>query len=244
MTSLEDAWGTNHGIATHSNLGAPTGLRGTPALGQMVGVDISGAYTYINQPLTDYRPEPFRKEQVSVDAESIMGKYRDFEALMRKCKDRQKELQDAAKSLDKHRDDLWQYRNSLHNLLFSTGLATQEEFQAILDAKKACRAAEDIVEKKVREGWRKENSKITDELQYAETNLAVLRDYLSLSVKSLIPEGQAKANMCPICYEKEVNRCCVPCGHTVCSGCAAQGGSECMTCRTHLDKTIPLFFSI
>jgi hypothetical protein len=243
MTSLEEAFGAGHGISTSTSSSILHGTRRSPPLG-MTAVDLSGSYAYINQPLKEYTPEPFKKEDVTFQAETIMSKYREFDGIVKQCKDRKKELEDAAKHLDKYREDLWQQRNSLYNLYFSTGVASQEEFEKLMDAKKACRTAEEAIEKKVRDKWRDEMKLTNSKLEFAEVNLLSIKEYMSLSVKSLIPDGQAKANMCPICYEKEVNRCCVPCGHTLCSTCSDKAGTSCVTCRALVDKTIPLYFSI
>ena len=78
-----------------------------------------------------------------------------------------------------------------------------------------------------------------------QANLSRLREALVKGAALMCPkETIVQSNVCPICFEKEVNRVCVPCGHTLCSTCEFSVLEKCATCRRYVDMCIPLYFSL
>lgn len=49
-------------------------------------------------------------------------------------------------------------------------------------------------------------------------------------------------NVCPICMSKELTTFMVPCGHVVCTCCAAQVSEKCFICRRTVASKNKLFF--
>jgi RNase P/RNase MRP subunit POP5 len=47
-------------------------------------------------------------------------------------------------------------------------------------------------------------------------------------------------NKCLICFENDISRCCVPCGHTYCNKCIANTNT-CHMCRTYIEQTINIY---
>jgi hypothetical protein len=91
----------------------------------------------------------------------------------------------------------------------------------------------------------------------SQANLSMLREALVKGAKLMgckdtiatptaesLSVSLAPSNMCPICFEKEINRVCVPCGHTLCSSCEFSVAEKCATCRRYVDMCIPIYFSL
>ena len=58
--------------------------------------------------------------------------------------------------------------------------------------------------------------------------------------KSLSTDNES--NECKICMEKQKNVVLVPCGHTMCDGCAQKfQKGQCPTCRTRVSSTQKFF---
>lgn len=57
----------------------------------------------------------------------------------------------------------------------------------------------------------------------------------------------APSMKCPICMNNDLNRCLIPCGHTLCSTCAEtltlRGHAVCYLCRTPVERTVPFFLN-
>ncbi|NBX51604.1 hypothetical protein EBT25_17145 [bacterium] len=75
---------------------------------------------------------------------------------------------------------------------------------------------------------------------YDET--AAIRTFIVAGVKELMEdEEKMNQNLCPICFDKEVNMCIVPCGHTICSGCSRKLHGRCPTCRGYVREMVKMF---
>jgi hypothetical protein len=107
--------------------------------------------------------------------------------------------------------------------------------QNVIDFKKNYITAE---EKAIKELRQQEES--------AQNTLTILREALVKGAKLMAnkDEPMPQSNTCPICFEKEINRVCVPCGHTLCSSCEFSVAEKCATCRRYVDMCIPIYFSL
>ena len=47
-------------------------------------------------------------------------------------------------------------------------------------------------------------------------------------------------NICPICCENKIDRCCDPCGHTYCDKCIKKS-YYCYICKRYINKTIKIY---
>jgi hypothetical protein len=75
--------------------------------------------------------------------------------------------------------------------------------------------------------------------------LNALRVLIHAGLEDIVKTDDASKKMCAICFDREIDTVMVPCGHTSCSGCANYNHTgKCMHCRTHIQKTVKLFFSI
>ena len=92
-------------------------------------------------------------------------------------------------------------------------------------------------------------SKLTDEVQVLHAILTVAHQALRPADEEIADPAGARRKTCPICFDQEVDTCCVPCGHTLCATCSdrsARSGDatwRCSTCRTVVRETVKLFFS-
>ena len=70
--------------------------------------------------------------------------------------------------------------------------------------------------------------------------IAKLPDPEELSENSCDGEPVKEENACKICYCKEANVCCYPCGHLFCKECANKC-SDCPTCRKRIQDRVKLY---
>ena len=101
-----------------------------------------------------------------------------------------------------------------------------------------------------------------EEVQRARESVKVLRgayaDRASERLTETVEEGRGafrrrefmkegmgdlrRDSVCPICMSKELTTFMVPCGHVVCTACAAQVGDKCFICRGAVTSKNKLFF--
>lgn len=85
-------------------------------------------------------------------------------------------------------------------------------------------------------------SKLFDEISVLSTEITSIVDMIKVGIIG-IDEDKLNQKLCPICFEREVNICINPCGHTICATCQT-GLTKCPTCRSSVSKFIKIFFSV
>lgn len=159
------------------------------------------------------------------EKDALIAKFTSFTEISTKFKDLQNQLIALISSEIPENTDLLD--------MFITSRTTTEKTLASIEL-----AFNASLEKKI--------STLRDHLNHNYQNRAELMKFMSEGVQTIRElEGAAKkANPCGICYDKEVDTCIVPCGHTFCSGCTTNMGSSCACCRTNIEKSVKMYLSL
>ena len=92
--------------------------------------------------------------------------------------------------------------------------------------------------------------KLQDEINDKELKLLAYRNLFIKTTNEIINTEKINKNICPICFENEINMCAIPCGHTCCNECVMQSYNfnnnlkKCMGCRNNIKEYIKIFFSL
>lgn len=76
---------------------------------------------------------------------------------------------------------------------------------------------------------------VQKEVASSKRTLHTLANFVNLS------RQLSGKNMCPICYQQDVDVYCDPCGHTFCQKCVK--ANYCYLCRTKIQKVQKLYFT-
>jgi hypothetical protein len=94
-------------------------------------------------------------------------------------------------------------------------------------------------------------NKLTEDIENQEIKLLAYRNLFINTTKEIIPIEKITKNICPICFENEINMCAIPCGHTCCNECVMQSMkynnsklTKCLNCRNTLKDYIKLFIQL
>lgn len=94
-------------------------------------------------------------------------------------------------------------------------------------------------------------NKLTEDVENQEIKLLAYRNLFINTTKEIIPFEKITKNICPICFENEINMCAIPCGHTCCNECVIQSMkyhntklTQCLNCRNTLKEYIKLFIQL
>lgn len=94
-------------------------------------------------------------------------------------------------------------------------------------------------------------NKLIDNIEKQEIKLIAYRNLFINTTKEIIPLEKISKNICPICFENEINMCAIPCGHTCCNDCVMQSMkyhntkiTKCLNCRNTLKEYIKLFIQL
>ena len=94
--------------------------------------------------------------------------------------------------------------------------------------------------------------------KYLETTIAKQEEQLTAyrklfinTTKEIIKAEKLNKNICPICFENDINMCAVPCGHTCCNDCIGQSikyhnsrVSKCLNCRNPINEYIKFYIQL
>lgn len=90
--------------------------------------------------------------------------------------------------------------------------------------------------------------KLIDNIDKYEKKLFGYRQLFINTTNEIINSDKQNKNLCPICFENEINMCAIPCGHTCCSTCIFKNlkydNGKCLNCRNNLTEYIRLYIQI
>jgi hypothetical protein len=96
-----------------------------------------------------------------------------------------------------------------------------------------------------------EKEKLEKEISEQEEELASFRKLFINTTKEIIKTEKNNKNICPICFENEINMCAVPCGHTCCDDCIVQSiryhnmrVNKCLCCRNTISDYIKMYIQL
>lgn len=89
------------------------------------------------------------------------------------------------------------------------------------------------------------------EITIQEEELAAFRNLFINTTTEIIKTEKINKNICPICFENEINMCAIPCGHTCCNECIIQSirfhnarVSKCLSCRNTINEYIKMYIQL
>jgi hypothetical protein len=231
MADLTEVWGASHGISHRS-------------------FNISSREEYLYTDLSANRGSISSSKplhSVTHDSIEIINQFQNFQGLVKKIRDVLKKQEENLADFLKYSEGSQSIPNVLdeyRRFLIHRGMMSEEDYTELTETgKRYIDIQQKILDAHVKV-CKDEIVKTKEELDDAEKNLAVLRSFLVTGIKEMIPESQIRNHICPICMEKDINRVLVPCGHTLCSDCSQQVGTNCMNCRAIISKSIPIYFSV
>jgi hypothetical protein len=99
--------------------------------------------------------------------------------------------------------------------------------------------------------YNKKINKLEVDIINQEEELTSFRNLFINTTNEIIKTEKVNKNMCPICFENEINMCAIPCGHTCCSSCVAANmryqktiNVKCLSCRNNINEYIKMFIQL
>jgi hypothetical protein len=107
------------------------------------------------------------------------------------------------------------------------------------------------VDKWINEYYIKTKNNLLEDIEKQEIKLIAYRNLFINTTKEIIPLEKVSKNICPICFENEINMCAIPCGHTCCNECVLKSIqyhraklTKCLSCRNTLKEYIKLYIRL
>jgi len=88
-----------------------------------------------------------------------------------------------------------------------------------------------------------------ENIEIIELKLKDFSNLFTYIINNIIGDKEISKNMCPICFENEIDICINPCGHTTCNKCIISNrtniyNNKCFTCRGNVNDYIKIYFSL
>jgi len=165
------------------------------------------------------------------------------------------------KKLEKQKDDITNYKCSIY-LKHQNCLLQMCRNNEIIELNETNEMNDNIIKyidlfKNYSDKWNNEyytitKKKLLEDIENQETKLASFRKIFVNTTNEIISPEKPNKNLCPICFENEINMCAIPCGHTFCNNCIMQSSTyhnnnnnkKCLSCRNSLKEYIKIYISL
>lgn len=161
-------------------------------------------------------------------------------------------------NLDKKKEDIINYKCNIYNKHQNVMIQLCRETSEDIDTNEMTEYIIKYIElfKKYADKWINEyyiinKNILTENIEKQEIKLLAYRNLFINTTKEIIPLEKISKNICPICFENEINMCAIPCGHTCCNECVMQSLkynnsklTKCLNCRNTLKEYIKLFIQL
>jgi hypothetical protein len=101
------------------------------------------------------------------------------------------------------------------------------------------------------EYYNKKKKYLETTIKKQEDQLTAYRKLFINTTTEIIKAEKLNKNLCPICFENEINMCSVPCGHTCCNDCITQSIkynnsrlTKCLSCRNPINDYIRFYIQL
>jgi hypothetical protein len=75
-------------------------------------------------------------------------------------------------------------------------------------------------------------------------HMCALFDIVQKETQPLIDRLFSINCTCPVCYDKPINVCNVPCGHTCCTDCHEKMKTTCPICNMNIRESVKIYYSV
>jgi hypothetical protein len=187
----------------------------------------------------------------SIDAKKLLKDYRNLNKSLNENKT-------VSINLDKQKEDIINYKCNIYLKHQNVMLQLCRETPDMIDTSemndhiiKYIELFKNYADKWVNEYYIINKNKLNDDIEKQEIKLLAYRNLFINTTKEIIPFEKSNKNICPICFENEINMCAIPCGHTCCNECVMQSMkyhntkiTKCLNCRNTLKEYIKLFIQL
>ena len=99
--------------------------------------------------------------------------------------------------------------------------------------------------------YNKRKTNLIRTINKQEDQLTIYRKLFINTTTEIIKTEKLNKNLCPICFENEINMCSIPCGHTCCDDCLTQSikyhnsrVTKCLNCRNPINDYILFYIQL
>ena len=187
----------------------------------------------------------------TIDAKKLLKDYKNLNKLLNENKL-------LSINLDKQKEDIINYKCNIYNKHqnamiqlcreTSENIETNEMSEHII---KYIELFKIYADKWIKDYYTIKKNKLVEDIEKQEIKLLAYRNLFINTTKEIIPLEKTSKNICPICFENEINMCAIPCGHTCCNECLMQSLkfhnsrlTKCLSCRNTLKEYIKLFIQL
>ena len=162
------------------------------------------------------------------------------------------------KKLEKQKEDIQNYKCNIYlkhqDIMFEMSRETPD----IIDTNemndhiiKYIELFKNYSDKWINDYYNISKKKLIEDMEKQEDKLVSFRNIFINTTNEIISPDKPNKNLCPICFENEINMCAIPCGHTCCNECIMHsikyhnsGLSKCLSCRNTLKEYIKMYISL
>lgn len=201
---------------------------------------------YENSMAISQRPPSVTLDTLSINAKHIVDTMRSLTATIKRQTEDKDALLARVKSFTGGVSKFKDAQHKLISIIFGEIPENKELLELLLESRMNTEKVLEQIDSVINANLQKKISVLNEHLEYNYQNRAELIKFMSESVRSVRElNGELnKPNTCGVCYDKEVNTCLVPCGHTFCGNCTENMKDTCAMCSGKVERSVRMFLSI
>lgn len=249
-TDLSDVYGSFTPSTHFSHLtNLPQyGIRGAPMVPQR---DLSGSMLFEIEKLTklnsleetEFPKLDITTEQLGNFIDTFKNMSAHYQYLLSEISSMEKQILE----IEKSDSNFLEVMDSFESKVLTFPFHTSDHIQDYVNAKKVFLEKRKPLLDSALEAMKAQIISLTEKSSTTASNLDIYKHFLRTGTSEMLGNN-IKPNLCSVCFENQVDKCIVPCGHTFCSKCvdkSLRSGpvQSCMSCRAPIEKTVKIFLS-
>lgn len=188
-----------------------------------------------------------KETQDNFTAEKLLN---DYNTLNEKLKNNLNDI----KYLEQKKQDILKYKSNVYvnHQDIMIKLYNDKSIEELNDTlRKYIELLKTYVDDWINNYYNQKKESLDNEITIQEDELAAFRKLFINTTTEIIKTEKTHKNICPICFENEINMCSIPCGHTCCSECIAQSirfhnsrVTKCLNCRNTITDYIKMYIQL
>lgn len=191
-------------------------------------------------------------DEKEIDADKLLNDYNKINASLKININTINQLEMEKKEIFNYKSNIFSKHQDIMIKLYKKEFGEMNEINDINDCIiKYIDLIKNYTEKWTTDYYTKNKKHLEITINKQEEQIAGYRKLFIDTTTEIIKAEKLNKNICPICFEKEINMCAIPCGHTCCNDCIIQSikyhnarVSKCLNCRNPINEYIKFYIQL
>lgn len=184
-----------------------------------------------------------------IDVNKLLNEYNKINLLLKNNINSLNKLELEKKEIFNYKSNIFSKHQDIMIKLYNKDIGEMNDINDIII--KYIDLVKNYTDKWNNEYYNKRKTNLIRLINKQEEQLTAYRKLFINTTTEIIKTEKLNKNLCPICFENEINMCAIPCGHTCCDECLTQSikyhnsrVTKCLNCRNPINDYIRFYIQL